>query len=478
MKEFRIIYTSDIHGHLFSKIGEVGLETTFPEFHKDGNTIVIDGGDLLQGGSTGAFLSERRLQPNPIADLMNRAGYDAMTLGNHDCNFGIDYLGDFLKQFKGVCLCANIRDKEGKLPIQNWRIFTLQNGLRIGVIGICTPVLDRWEKPEILKQLSISSAVGSAVKAAKEIEGKCDVTVGLYHGGFESDSQRAEDQENQANLLCRTLKLDILLTAHQHICDPGRMVGDTWVIQPGRYGQVFAEIKGSVFDDGKVAVSSRLIKAPSPNTLNPAYDAVRSAIQEWEDGVLCTLPEALPVADRVEMALHGSALAEFINRIQMEVMGTQISATNLSNTALGLPQRVSIGDVYRCYTSSYSLCCVDCDGATLREALERTAHYLTKTDGGFKIDEQFLKPKERLSYYDFYTGIDYKFDFTLPPGKRLVYLRFHGKDIQPEDHFPLCITNYRCSGGDGYYMFTKCPVLSANTTPVVEHMLSALKKLR
>ena len=477
MRKFRIIFTSDIHGHLFSKVGGPGLETTFPEFHKDGNTLILDGGDLLQGGTTGAYLAERKPQPNPVADLMNRAGYDAITLGNHDCNFGLGYLGDYVRRLDGVCLCANIRAKGGELPLQDAKIFTLANGLRVGVIGICTPVLDRWEKKEIIDQLAISPVPDSAARALKALEGKCNVTVGLYHGGFETAAQKPDEQENQAYLLCRTLELDLLLTGHQHIREPGRAIGRTWVVQAGRYGQVYAEIIGSVSDSGEVQISSCLRDAPEAERLNPVYDEVRDGIRNWEDQVLCTLPEALPLKDRVDMALHGSKLADFINRVQMKVMGTQISMTNLANTARGLPRRVTIGDAYRCYPSSYSLCRVDCDGRTLREALEHTARYLTAADGGFHIDGQFLKPKERLSYYDFYAGIDYRFDFNKPAGERLVRLRYAGKDVRPDDHFTLCLTNYRWSGGDSYDMFAKCPLLAMNSTPVVEHILSALKEL-
>ena len=58
-KTFRILFTSDIHGRLFASPGEAGLDVTSRHFHKDSNTLIFDGGDLLQGGTAGAFLARR-----------------------------------------------------------------------------------------------------------------------------------------------------------------------------------------------------------------------------------------------------------------------------------------------------------------------------------------------------------------------------------------------------------------------------------
>ena len=85
-RTFRILYTSDIHGRLFARPGEAGLDAAGREFDKDGNTLIFDGGDLLQGGTAGTFFvrqfreKERELEqksgrkphpPHPAAQVMN-----------------------------------------------------------------------------------------------------------------------------------------------------------------------------------------------------------------------------------------------------------------------------------------------------------------------------------------------------------------------------------------------------------------------
>lgn len=480
MRTFRILFTSDVHGRLFARRGESGLDWTGTQLRKDGNTLLLDGGDLLQGGAEGAFLSQCGLRPHPVAALLNRLGYDAVTVGNHDLNYGLDYLKSYLTDLNGACLCANLRDRAGRLPISDSRIFTLENGLRIGIVGLCTCAISGWERAETVAELSIEPALSAARRALSELRGQCDVKVGLYHGGFEADLDDGtvyEDTgENEACRLCRALDFDLLLTGHQHIREPGRWVTGTYVLQPGCFGQVYGEVTGAVPNAGPVRFTSRLLSAPVPES-EPPETPVRAAIDRWKAEYLFTLPEPLPIGDRVALALHGSPLADLINRIQMEVTGAEISATCLSNTAIGLPATVRTGDVFRSYTSANTLCTVRCSGSTLRRALEWTAQFLTWTGTEYHVDERFQKPKLRLFHFDFYAGIDYRFDFRRPAGHRLVRLDYRGAKVRPDDSFVLCITNYRRAGGDGYDMFRHCELLSTDPTPVAEHMIRYLRNL-
>lgn len=480
MRTFRILYTSDLHGRLFAHRGEPGLDGTGAQFHKDGNTLIFDGGDLLQGGAEGAFFSQSGQRPHPAAALLNDLGYDAVTVGNHDLNYGLDYLAGYLEDLRGVCLCANLRDRAGRLPIADSRVFTLENGLRIGVVGLCTAAIPGWERAETVAQLSIEPVLPAARRALEALRGQCDVTVGLYHGGFEADLDTGTVQEttgeNEAFRLCRTLEFDLLLTGHQHMREPGRWVEGTYVLQPGCFGQVYGEVTGAVPDSGPIRFTSVLRPAPVPKE-EPPETPVRAAIERWKSEPLCTLPRSFPVGDRVELALHGSPLADLINRIQLEVTGAEISATCLSNTAVGLPAAVHVGDVFRTYTSANTLCTVRCSGADLRRALEWTAQFLNWTGSEYQIDERFQAPKLRLFHYDFYAGIDYQLDFREPAGHRVVRLNYQGAAIRPEDSFVLCITNYRKAGGDGYDMFRNCELLSADPTPVAEHMIRYFRSL-
>ena len=135
-KTVQIYYTSDTHGHIFpvnyaaNCPEKTGLLNLADQMEKDGNTLVLDGGDSLQGTPlTQYYLENRDRWPvHPVAVAFNAMGLDYFTLGNHDFNFGYEVLRDYLRAMDGVCLCANVEDLGGELPICPWTVHTLANG--------------------------------------------------------------------------------------------------------------------------------------------------------------------------------------------------------------------------------------------------------------------------------------------------------------------------------------------------------------
>ena len=146
MKKLKIIFTSDTHGHLFpvnyaGKCSEdAGLLNLAHQIEKDGNTLVLDGGDTLQGTPLSQYyISRRRSYPfQPLAEGFNAMGCDYFTLGNHDFNFGYEVLKEYVNAMNATCLCANLIDLRGELDVKNHVIHVLENGLRIGLTGIVT----------------------------------------------------------------------------------------------------------------------------------------------------------------------------------------------------------------------------------------------------------------------------------------------------------------------------------------------------
>ena len=117
-KTFQIYYTSDTHGHVFpvnyasNSPENAGLLNLASQVEKDGNTLVLDGGDALQGTPlTQYYLEHRGEWPiHPVAAAFNAMGLDYFTLGNHDFNFGYEALRDYLQAMDGGCLCTNVED--------------------------------------------------------------------------------------------------------------------------------------------------------------------------------------------------------------------------------------------------------------------------------------------------------------------------------------------------------------------------------
>ena len=127
-----VYFTSDTHGYLyptnFADTQPQPMGVLAMSFPKDGNTLVIDGGDTLQGSPLTYYCHVRGI-PMPMAREMNEAGYDYVTLGNHDFNYGYAALKDYLQEVQAQCLCANVTDAQGQLPIFPYAVRTMANGL-------------------------------------------------------------------------------------------------------------------------------------------------------------------------------------------------------------------------------------------------------------------------------------------------------------------------------------------------------------
>lgn len=98
-RKLTIYFTSDLHSYIYptdyrsQTEKDLGLFKCASRFQKDGNTLIIDGGDLLQGSSFGAYCHDTIGSAEKFAEIMNRCGYDYVTLGNHDFNYGMGISG-------------------------------------------------------------------------------------------------------------------------------------------------------------------------------------------------------------------------------------------------------------------------------------------------------------------------------------------------------------------------------------------------
>ena len=271
-KTFTIYFTSDLHGYIYPtdyrsrEIRDIGLFKCASQFRKDGNTLVIDGGDILQGSPLGAFCHDTLGNASRFAEMMNRCGYDYVTLGNHDFNYGMPYLDTYLDALHARCVCENVRWDGAGVRFPS-RIHVLENGLRIGIVGIVTDYVNIWERPEHLSGIAITDPVPAAKAALEALKDQVDVTLCIYHGGFERDLATGRvlsaTHENVAYRLCQELDFDLLLTGHQHMTVHGQTLNHTFVVQPTDRGQEFLRIQAVVSDTEK-HFSSETIPAGGP----------------------------------------------------------------------------------------------------------------------------------------------------------------------------------------------------------------------
>ena len=468
MRKLNIVYTSDVHGYLFptnyASSGDMplGLFKLEAAFARDGDTLVIDGGDMLQGSPFAAFVARQKPRPHPCARAMNLGGYQYVALGNHDFNMGLEALADYLDGLDAVCLCCNIRDRAGKLPIRPYAVHTLENGLRVGLVGACTPFVRRWEKPETVAQLAIDEPVSAIRRALREMP-EVDVKVLVYHGGFERDLQTREllsaTGENQACEICSAFDFDVLLAGHQHMPVGGVDICGTRAVQPASNGRSFAFVEVEAGEE-RPRVSSRLVQ-PAAAPFAPAAEAlapVEAAVQAWLDRPAGHLDAPLVAQPPLERALNGSLLANFVNTVQLWASGADISACSLPNEFRGMDRDVTVRDVVSTYVYANTLKVLRITGRDLRAYVERTAAYFAVENGRVAVSSRFLRPKVEHYNYDFFSGMDYVIDLRRPEGSRVAALRRHGREIAADEELLLCVNSYRASGTGGYDMLPALPL--------------------
>ena len=485
-KTFQIYYTSDTHGHIFpvnyaSNCPEnSGLLNLAAQVEKGGNTLVLDGGDSLQGTPLTQYYLENRDQwpVHPVAAAFNAMGLDYFTLGNHDFNFGYEALRDYLRAMDGVCLCTNVEDLGGELRIRPWAVHTLANGLRVGITGVVTDFVNIWEQPQNLDRIRVTDAFQAARATCAALREQCDICVCIYHGGFECDLETGEpltdSAENQACRLCRELDFDLVLTGHQHMRVDGVRFCNSFAVQPTYRAPHCCGITVTVEDDGSKRFESRIIPAEG-KPLARAYDLLlplEKRVQTWLDTPAGHLDLPLVSEDHLKAALNGSDLANFINTVQLEASGAQIASSALPNEFKGLPTEVTIRDVVSTYIYTNTLVVLEMTRPALKQYIERSAAYFDHDeDGNLCIADEFLRPKVQHYNYDFFSGIHYTIDARNPVGQRVTSIVLDGRELGEDEPVTVCVNSYRFCGTGGYDMLPRQKVAREVLTDVADAMI-------
>ncbi|WP_164821794.1 bifunctional metallophosphatase/5'-nucleotidase [Paenibacillus koleovorans] len=534
--DLTILSTSDIHGHIIPKHyanhlpQEAGLAKIATlverERARGGPVLWIDNGDLIQGTPLAYY--QARIAPdraNPLIAAMNELQVDAAAIGNHEFNYGLDHLRRAVGESQFPWLAANIVDAASGEPVFGKPYFVreLEGGVRVAVLGLCTPYIPNWENPSHIAGLGFLDAVETAKRWVAKLrdEERADVVVVTYHGGFERDLETGEQtetptDENQGYALCRDVPgIDVLLTGHQHRTIAGVRVNGVVVSQPGHRGENVAKVSLQLeLREGRgwavAGGSSELLSVAgveADERVLQLVDEAERLTQSWLDTPMGRVEGDMVVRDPMEVRLGDSPLIEFINKVQMDISGARISNTALfAEDSPGIPSNVTMRDIVSNYIYPNTLKVIRISGQDMRDALELSASYFARSDGsgstgtgdweggdsgaaywrGRAVEEEvdeggaaywrgrvavnpkFLTPKPQPYNYDMWEGISYVLDIRRPEGDRVVQLDFEGEPVRMDAEYDVVMNNYRSGGGGNYLMFKDKPVVRDIPTDVSE----------
>lgn len=476
----KIIHTSDLHGYFFPtdyldrEKKNVGYLSLLNNIKKDDHTILTDGGDILQGSSFAYYVKEN-LNSNVVADIMQNVDY--YTLGNHDFNYGYNYLRTYVENMKGKLVCANVRDKTGKIKFESYAIKEI-DGYKIGIAGVVTDWVNLWERKENLVNFEVTDAFEGAKRALEGLKKeKTDINILIYHGGYEIDLESgkklSETTENIGGKIAKELDFNIILAGHQHMEIAG-YIGDTLAIETPANGSKAALVEVDLAT--KEMKASFIEPRLGSNFLIEKYSDVEEEVQDYLDQPIAELSRDYMPENRIKMALHGSDLANLINKIQLDYTGADISITSFANVISGLKKNLTTRDVLNTYRFPNTTVVLEIDGKSLREALEQNFSYI-EYDGSYKISKKFLEPKEEHYNFDYFYGIDFEKDLTKKVGERIGKIFFKGKEVKDSDKFSLVMNNYRATGAGGFDMYKDIKVIKNYDKETSEILLDYFRSL-
>ena len=184
--DLQILATSDTHGKFdpwdyaankADASGSVAQQATAIKQCRTRNTLVVDAGDTIQANSAELFLND---DLHPMIAAMNAIGYDIWTTGNHEYNYGMDVLKKVMGQQKAKVLTGNVYAPDGT-PLADGYTIIKKGTVKIGVIGMVTPNIIRWDAKN-LEGWKVTNPVDESRKIIDKIKNDVDVIIASYEG--------------------------------------------------------------------------------------------------------------------------------------------------------------------------------------------------------------------------------------------------------------------------------------------------------
>jgi 2',3'-cyclic-nucleotide 2'-phosphodiesterase (5'-nucleotidase family) len=237
-----ILHNDDSHGNLVmgTYVGYTNLATLIKQerLHNPTRTLLLNGGDQIQGDAMMYYFKSAplgyaadgtplpaNLQTQPEIAVMNSLNYDAMTLGNHEFNFGATVFDGIFKQVNFPLLAANLTDTgayglssvgPGGQGVKPYIEKTL-DGIPVAIVGLTNPRVPNYELPSNIPGLTFTNPITAGQDIAPGLKAKGDVVIALTHIGFTSDINSVSyDPWVDTNFAAQVPGVDAILGAHSH----------------------------------------------------------------------------------------------------------------------------------------------------------------------------------------------------------------------------------------------------------------------
>lgn len=469
-----ILATTDLHGNVWGFSYEDDKDTTNNGMariatyveqvrREENNVVLVDNGDTIQGNIMTDDLYNKREGEHPVMRAMNLLEYDAMTLGNHEFNFGQNLISRIQALANFPILAANLARVDGTMAAKPYTIIE-RSGIKIGIIGLTNPNAPRWDGEKT--DPFIYAPVGQAARRVVDIiKDKVDVIVVVSHVGIypEYDEEGGSDGANSILELCP--EVDVLIVGHDH--NAIKEIRKNTVIGGARnLGREVIRIDLALNE--KHEIVDRKIELVDMANYEPSDFIRKNAfIAEAHKATRDFISGGAPSADGKpsggifgkasvdfqpkneilgipEGKLRDTAVMDLINTVQLMNSGADVSAAALFADTSDIPKGdINYGTIFGIYKYDNTLYRVEVTGAELKAYMEWSAAcYNQWKPGDISIS---FNPEKPGYLYDMFSGVDYEIDLSKPVGSRIRNVMFKGKPLANDQRLTLAVNNYRYS---------------------------------
>ncbi|MBL8214961.1 MAG: 5'-nucleotidase C-terminal domain-containing protein [Bryobacterales bacterium] len=497
--EIGLLVTTDLHGYLYphdyftGRPADRGLAKIATlirqERARTPNVLLVDCGDTIQGsplegvhqhwmrtGKLPAGMKAEGRPPaaDPMMAAMSRLGFDAMAVGNHEYNFGFRNFEAARKDANFPWISANTQVSGGIRPLAAYIVKTV-GGVKVAIIGLTTPAVPTWEKPEHIRGIRFTDGVAAVESALAELKAKHkpDVVVVAAHAGLDRDLRTGAVREGETgfeNMVWQVANkvpgVDAIVFGHTHQQLEQATVNGVLLHQPKNWGISLGRVDFALERESGggrwkvVSKSAKLLPVTRDTAADEEIMAVAKPYHELTERYLNTpVAESKEATDGTLGRVMDSALVDAIQRVQLAASKADVSLTALFNPRVRVPKGpVTVREIASLYIYDNELYAIDGTGKMLREALENAARFFQscKTDAceGPLINRQFIGFN-----YDMAQGVEYEIDLTQPAGSRVRNLRYRGKPLDDAQPLRIALNDYRSGGSGGYTMFRGAKVV-------------------
>lgn len=464
-KHIVILATSDIHGNIWGydyqkkRETEDGLARVCTYVQRvrseEKNVLLIDAGDSLQGNTLVDELCDGA-ELHPVIEAMNYMSYDAMTLGNHDFDFGIRVQQNILRHADFSVLAGNLRNSSGEyFTGKGYEIFEFE-GIRIALIGVITPFITMGNGHKAWKEeLQCVAGTRAVAEIISQIEDRADVFMVSAHmdGYGEFDPENGSDSAWQ--IVRDNPKVALLQTAHSHVCERAE-IGNTLCGEVRNGGKdvlrfdIWVNAEGEV-EKKTVQIVEMKDYSPDKEILNLP---VLKSLQEQAVKYKRSDEDASTVIARIQGEFQQGGkycgqpitresvtpLMQLITEVELKASKADIATCSIPNPNLDIAEAITEKNLDEIYGFPNYLTCVSVTGQELKNYMEWSARCFRVSEDGREIEYESDFPE---CMQDYFAGISYEIHASNPVGDRIKNIIFKGRPLDFEQKYILAVNNYR-----------------------------------